>query len=415
MPVGEALFRGDLSVYSLPFLLRGGAVVRRVQITGAICAAALAFWGCGKEAAPKAAAPIEVPVVKVLQRDQPITADRVGQLYGAEDIEIRARVAGFLQGIHFKEGTRIKKGDLLYSIDPSEQLEAVARVKGDLASAKTRLVKAQSDVKRYRPLAEMHAVSQADLDTAVAEEGAAQGQVEADEAALRASEITLSYTKISSPIDGLIGMTQAKVGDYVGQLPNPVVLNTVSNVEEVVARFSITERDYLELMRRFGPPDTRKTHFDDVELILADGSIYGHRGAIDFANRQIDPTTGTLSIQATFPNPEGILRPGQYARVRVIIETRKGAILVPQRTVQELQGQQMVSVVSPDDTVEVRTLQMGPRIGGLWLVEKGLNPGDRVVLEGAQKVKPGAKVVPKEVEAPEESRPPEKAAAPAGA
>jgi membrane fusion protein (multidrug efflux system) len=380
-----------------------------------VCALGLLVAGCGKEAAPAAAPPVEVPVVKVVQRDQPITADRVGQLYGAEDIEIRARVPGFLQGIHFKEGTQVKKGQLLYTIDPSEQLEAVARVRGDLASAKTRLVKAQSDVKRYRPLAEMHAVSQADLDAAVAEEGAAQGQVEANEAALRASQITLSYTKIASPLDGLIGMTQAKVGDYVGQPPNPIVLDTVSNVEEVQARFSITERDYLDLMRRIGPPDARKTRFDDVELILADGSVYAHRGAIDFADRQINPTTGTLTVQATFPNPERILRPGQYARVRVIIETRKGAILVPQRAVQELQGQQMVSVVGAGDTVEVRTLQMGPRIGSLWLVEKGLQPGDRVILEGAQKVKPGAKVAPKEVQAPDETASPEKPAAPAGA
>jgi membrane fusion protein (multidrug efflux system) len=378
-------------------------VVRRIRTTGALCAAVLAFWGCGKEAAPPAAAPIEVPVVKVLQRDQPITADRVGQLYGAEDIEIRARVAGFLQGIHFKEGTQVTKGQLLYSIDPSEQLEQVARAKGQLASARTRLVKAESDVKRYRPLAEMKAVSQADLDAAVAEEGAAKGQVEADEAALRASELTLSYTKISSPITGLIGMTQAKVGDYVGQLPNPIVLDTVSNVEEMEARFSVTERDYLEIMRKLGPPDARHTRFDDVHLILADGSVYPHVGVIDFAERHIDPSTGTLSIQATFPNPERLLRPGQYARVRVTIDTRKGALLVPQRVVQEVQGQQMVSVVSADGSVETRTLEMGPRIGGLWLVEKGLSAGDRVILEGAQKVKPGAKVVPKDVQVPEEA------------
>jgi membrane fusion protein (multidrug efflux system) len=356
--------------------------------------------GCAKEEA-KSAPPLEVPVVQVIQRDQPITADRVGQIYGAEDIEIRARVAGFLQGIHFQEGTQVRKGQLLYTIDPQEQLQSVARARGDLASAKTRLVKAESDVKRYRPLAEMKAVSQADLDAAVAEEGAAQGQVEANEAALRSMEITLSYTKIASPIDGLIGMTQAKVGDYVGQLPNPVVLDTVSNIEEVLARFSVTERDYLEMMRKIGPPDTRKTRFDDVELILADGSLYEHRGAIDFADRQINPTTGTLNVQATFPNPERLLRPGQYARVRVILETHQGALLVPQRAVQELQGQQMVSLVSADGTVETRTLQMGPRIGSLWLVEKGLAAGDKVILEGAQKVKPGAKVVAKDVQAPE--------------
>jgi membrane fusion protein (multidrug efflux system) len=381
----------------------------------AICAAILP--ACSKPAA-SVAPPIEVPVVQVIQRDTPITAERVGQIYGAEDIEIRARVAGFLEGVHFKEGSTVKKGDLLYTIDPREQEEKVAQVQGELASAKTRLVKAESDVRRYRPLAEMNAVSQADLDSAVAEEGAARGQVDAAEASLRSARISLGYTRIASPIDGLIGMTQAKVGDYVGQFPNPIVLNTVSNVASVQARFSITERDYLDLVRRFrtpsdgGTPPEGSARTDDIQLLLADGSLYPHKGSLDFADRQVDPSTGTLRLQATFPNPDRVLRPGQYARVRVVIDTRKGALLVPQRAVQELQGQQMVSIVGADDTVQSRTLQMGPRIGSLWMVEQGLNPGDRVILEGAQKVRPGAKVVPKEVPAPSEGAAPETGAAP---
>jgi membrane fusion protein (multidrug efflux system) len=376
--------------------------------------AAAALCACEKAAAPEAK-PLEVPVVRVIQRDTPITAERVGQLYGAEDIEIRARVPGFLLGVHFKEGSNVGKGQLLYTIDPSEQQEQVARAEADLASAKTRLVKAESDVKRYRPLAEMKAVSEADLDSAVAEEGASRGQVDAAEASLRFAKISLGYTRISAPIAGLIGMTQAKVGDYVGQFPNPLVLNTVSNVSSVQARFSITERDYLDLMRKFGPPHEgadRRLHHDNIELLLADGSVYPHKGSLDFANRQIDPSTGTLQLQATFPNPDAVLRPGQYARVRVIIDVRKGALLVPQRAVQELQGQQMVTIVGPDDQVATRTIQTGPRIGSLWVVESGLEPEDRVVLAGAQKIRPGAKVIPKEVPA-EEPAPtsPEKAPA----
>ena len=365
--------------------------------------AAATLCACEKAAAPEAK-PLEVPVVRVIQRDTPITAERVGQLYGAEDIEIRARVPGFLMGVHFKEGSNVKKGTLLYTVDPSEQQEQVARAEADLASAKTRLVKAESDVKRYRPLAEMKAVSEADLDSAVAEEGAARGQVDAADASLRFAKINLGYTRIASPIDGLIGMTQAKVGDYVGQFPNPVVLNTVSNVSSVQARFAITERDYLDLMRKFGPPKAeaeRRLHHDNIELLLADGSIYPHKGSLDFADRQIDPTTGTLRLQASFPNPDGILRPGQYARVRVIIDMRKGALLVPQSAVQELQGQQMVAVVGPDDQVTTRTIQTGPRIGSLWVVETGLQPADRIVLAGAQKIRPGAKIIPKEVSAEE--------------
>ena len=369
-------------------------------LVAAICAAILP--ACSKPAAT-VAPPIEVPVVQVIQRDTPITAERVGQIYGAEDIELRARVAGFLESIHFKEGSTVRKGDLLYTIDPREQQEKVAEVQGELASAKTRLVKAQSDVRRYRPLAEMHAVSQADLDSAVAEEGAATGQVDAAEASLRSARISLGYTRISSPIDGLIGMTQAKVGDYVGQFPNPVVLNTVSNVSTVQARFAITERDYLDLVHKFGTQGEGATRHDDIELLLADGSVYPHKGSLDFADRQVDPSTGTLRIQASFPNPDRVLRPGQYARVRIVIDVRKGALLVPQRAVQELQGQQMVSIVGADDAVESRTLQMGPRIGGLWMVDQGLKPGDRVILEGAQKVRPGTKVVPKEVPAPDDA------------
>ena len=389
----------------------------RERSGGLLAAMVLAsFSGCKEAAAPEAK-PLEVPVVRVLQRDTPITAERVGQLYGAEDIEIRARIPGFLQGVHFKEGSNVSKGQLLYTIDPSEQQEQVARSEGDLASAKTRLVKAESDVKRYRPLAEMKAVSQADLDAAVAEEGAARGQVDAAQASLRFAKISLGYTRISSPIDGLIGMTQAKVGDYVGQYPNPIVLNTVSNVVSVQARFAITERDYLDLMRKFGPPhagDDRRLHHDNIELLLADGSVYPHKGSLDFANRQIDPTTGTLQLQASFPNPDAVLRPGQYARVRVVIEVRKGALLLPQRAVQELQGQTMVSIVGPDDQVATRTIQTGPRIGSLVIVNSGLEPQDRVVLAGAQKIRPGAKVIPKEVpveEAGPESAP--GAAAPA--
>jgi membrane fusion protein (multidrug efflux system) len=351
-------------------------------LVAAICAAILP--ACSKPAAT-VAPPIEVPVVQVIQRDTPITAERVGQIYGAEDIELRARVAGFLESIHFKEGSTVRKGDLLYTIDPREQQEKVAEVQGELASAKTRLVKAQSDVRRYRPLAEMHAVSQADLDS------------------LRSARISLGYTRISSPIDGLIGMTQAKVGDYVGQFPNPVVLNTVSNVSTVQARFAITERDYLDLVHKFGTQGEGATRHDDIELLLADGSVYPHKGSLDFADRQVDPSTGTLRIQASFPNPDRVLRPGQYARVRIVIDVRKGALLVPQRAVQELQGQQMVSIVGADDAVESRTLQMGPRIGGLWMVDQGLKPGDRVILEGAQKVRPGTKVVPKEVPAPDDA------------
>ena len=307
--------------------------------------------------APVAAPPPEVFVAEVVAEDVPIVSEWVGETRGRADIEIRARVQGFLEEIHFREGSSVKKGQLLYSIDQSELLQELTAAQATLAAAKTALAYADSDVARYRPLAEMNAVSQRDLDSAVALQEASVAQVEAAEAVLRLAEINLSYATIRAPMDGLIGLSKAKVGDYVGQSPNPVVLNTLSDTDPIHVRFPVGEREYLEMARRY-PEKQRGGGGDDdaddisLELILADGTLHPHDGHPEFIERNIDASTGTLIIEASFPNPELILRPGQYGRVRAVTDVLVDARLVPQRAVQELQGQHQVWVVTDDETVD---------------------------------------------------------------
>lgn len=344
--------------------------------------------------------PPEIHVVETTSDTVPIKTDFLGQTYGNFDISIRARVDGVLEGMYFKEGSRVKKGQLLYKIDPQPFEAEVAQALGQLAEAKTALVKAESDLNRIRPLAEINAVSQSELDGAVAQYGAAKASVDAAEASLRLARIKLGYSEIYSPIDGIIGLSEAKVGDYVGKAPNPVVLNTVSQIDTILVRFSITEKDYLKFARH-QMEDKKKSDMDDsgkvnpgLQMILADGSTFSSRGWVDFANRNVDPTTGSLLLQASFPNHEKLLRPGQYAKVRGTIDIAEGVILIPQRCVMEYQGKYSVYVVDETNTVASRDIKTGPTMGSFWLIEDGLKPGEKVVYEGQQKIKAGMKVNP---------------------
>jgi len=358
----------------------------------------LILSSCGPEK-PPVMPPLEFPVVEVIQMDVPLVVDFVGQTYGNSDIAIRARVDGFLEGIHFEEGRGVKKGQLLYTIDP-EQFEAkVASSQSGLAEAKTRLVLAVNELNRIKPLAEMNAVSKSDLDGAIAEKEAAEASVEAAEAELRYSKITLSYTRIHSPIEGLIGITEAQVGDYVGRYPNPVVLNTVSDIDIILVRFSVAESAYLRFVRYAQKRGARnreeRAKTANLQLILADGSIHGQKGKVDFANRQVDASTGTLLLQASFPNPGDVIRPGQFARIRAIIDIIEGGILVPQRSVKEIQGVYQVFVVNDGGEIETRTIDLGPQIGNMWVVKEGVAKGDKVLLEGIQRARSGMKISPK--------------------
>jgi membrane fusion protein (multidrug efflux system) len=367
------------------------------RITALFAVAALAA-ACSKPE-PPAMPPMEVAVVQVQPRAIPIHLDMIGQTRGSVDIPIRARVDGVLEEIHFLQGRDVTKGQLLYVIDPTPFEARVVEAQGRLAEAETRLAKAASDLERIRPLAEMDAVSKQDLDAAVAQFEAAQGSLQAANAQVEQAEIQLGYTRITAPVDGLIGITQAKVGEYVGRSPNPVVLNVVSQTDPIRVRFSINEREYLRFRRDFARnlpaagderPQTR-----GLQLILSDGSFHGHPGHIVSFDAAIDATTGTLTLEADFANPERIVLPGQFARVRGVLEEREAALAVPQRAVMETQGIFQLAVVGDDGTVDIRQVQMGPRVDDQWIVESGLEPGERVALEGLQRMRPGVKVVAK--------------------
>lgn len=356
----------------------------------------LILISCGSDEQSKSFVP-EIPVYKITAEDVPIYHEFVGQVFGFKDISIRARVEGFLEGIYFDEGRSVKKGQLLYEIE-SQPFEAdVAAKLSLLAEAKTMLVNSESELNRIRPLAEINAVSQSDLDAAVARFEASQASVEAAEAILRAAKIQLSYTRIHSPITGLIGKTKAKVGDFVGKDPNPVILNVVSRIDIILVEFFITESQYLIFAREVDKNREREEVEREepyLELILSDGSIHNHKGIVEFVDRQVDPTTGSILLQASFPNPEGIIRPGQFARINASVRTIKNGILIPQRSVMEMQGIHNVYVINNENKVELRRIKVGPTVDSFWLVDEGLNNGEKVVYEGLQKVKPGMTVNP---------------------
>ncbi|MCZ6900414.1 MAG: efflux RND transporter periplasmic adaptor subunit [Bacteroidetes bacterium] len=356
------------------------------------------FTACNQDKMAYQAAPPSINVVEVIQKDVPIFGYFVGQLYGQEDVSINARVEGFLTGIHFKEGSRVSKGTLLYTIDPEPFKAALASEKSKVAEAQTVLVNAENELARYIPLAEMNAVSKSDLDFAQSKRDASIASVEAAKASLRMAEINLSYTRVKSPITGFIGKTQARIGEFVGKSPNPVILNMVSKIENVRVQFFITETQYLNLAKYYtlhrGREDVKEVRTPTLSLILSDGSTHPHMGVADFINREVDAETGAILVQATFPNPDLILRPGQFSRVKIRVRNLKGALLVPQRCVTELQGQYSVFVVNSENKIESSQIMISDKFGDYYIVEKGLKLSDKIVLEGLQKVGSGMQVVP---------------------
>ncbi len=369
-----------------------------VKSVASLILIALVLFSCGSKT--KKIPPPSVNVTPVIQRNITLFEEFVGQTYGYADIAIRARVDGFLEGIHFEEGFPVKKGKLLYTIDPQPFEAKVAEAMGRVAEAKTRLVQAKNDLERYKPLAEINAISQKDLDAAEANYGAAQASVEAAEAALRAARIQLGYTKIYAPIDGIIGKSQAKVGDYVGRDPNSVVLNAVSRIDTILVEFFLPESKYLEIMRyqrvRDEAKGKRRVDRNPLQLILADGTVHDQPGVLNFINRQVDANTGSILVQTKFPNPEGIIRPGQFARIRGAIDEVEGALLVPQKAVTEIQGQYSVFVLNDSSMADFRSIGVGETVDDMWIVEEGLGAGENVIYEGLLKVKSGMPVVPVE-------------------
>lgn len=338
--------------------------------------------------------PPEVLVTDVTQKDVPIHREWVATTDGLVNATILAQVQGYLIKQNYKEGDFVKKGTLLFEIDPRPFQAALDEAKAALAKQEAVLQTAQANLNRILPLAAANAVSQRDKDNAVGMAQSAEAQVLAAKAQVRKAELDLGFTKVTSPIDGIAGAAKAQIGDLVGT-PQARELTTVSTVNPIKVYVPISEQEYLQLAEKSKQEQKPASENKTFNLILADGSTWPHQGNFSFADRQVDPQTGTIRVAVLFPNPQNILRPGQYAKVRVLMGTEKGALLVPQRAVGELQGNYQVAVVEADNTVKITNVKVGERFGELWVIREGLKPGDKVVAEGTQKVGNGVKVTPK--------------------
>ncbi len=350
-------------------------------------------FGCGEQKATGPAAPT-VEVVNVVQKDVPIMREWVGATDGLVNAKINAQVQGYLIKQNYKEGSAVKKGQVLFEIDPRPFQAALEQAKGQLAINDGQLYTAKANLEKIRPLAAVNAVSKKDLDDAIGREASAKAAVQAGKAAVRKDEIDLSFTKITSPINGIAGIAKAQIGDLVGS-PGGPELTIVSTVDPIKVYIPISEQEYMVFTRTAEAKREANPEGPSLELILADGRVFPHKGKVYFADRQVDERTGTIKVAALFPNPGNLLRPGQFAKVKALIETQKGALLVPQRAVTELQGRYQVAVVGPDNKVDLRWVKVGERAGPLWVIDEGLKPEDRVIVEGIQKVKAGMTVTPK--------------------
>ena len=344
--------------------------------------------------------PLLVRVTQASVQDVPLSMDMVGTTMGTQDVPIRTRVEGYLETMEFEEGTFVKKGDMLYTIDAQPFQAKLVAAQSELAGAQTTHAKTQSDLARIRPLAEINAVSEQDLDSAVAQEAAARASVRASEANVELAEIELGYTRIQAPIDGLIGLTKAKPGEFVGREPNPVVLNTLSDIDPIRVRFSISEREYLAMARHYSTREARSNPALDGErradlvLLLADGSVHPEKGSVIASAQSINTETGTYTLEASFPNPNNVLLPGQFARVRAQYRKLENAVVIPRKAVIEMQGRFRVYVVNQQGQVEAIEIELGPKIANDVVVKTGLKGGETIIVEGLQKVRPGMPVDP---------------------
>lgn len=341
---------------------------------------------------PKAAAPAVpvVDVVTVAQRDVPIYMEWIGSLDGNINAVIRPQVTGYLIKQNYREGDLVKQGQPLFEIDPRTFEAAVDEAKGLRAQQAARYETTRANLARIKPLAAMNAVSQKDLDDATGSDLSAKASLEAADASLRTAKLNLAFTKITSPVTGIAGIAKAQIGDLLSP-SMPTELTTVSTVDPIKVYFNISEREYLKVAGE----RTDSSKQVPLELFLVDGSLYPHPGKFFVLNRQVDSSTGTFKVAALFPNPNNLLRPGQYGKVRATMAVEKGALLVPQRAVTEIQGKYLVAVVGADNKADIRPVNVGERIGSDWIISKGLQPGDKVIAEGTQKVRPGMTVNPK--------------------
>jgi membrane fusion protein, multidrug efflux system len=351
--------------------------------------------GCRKEQKELPSPPV-VEVTEVIQKDVPIVRERIGTTDGLVNAIIRAQVTGYLSKQTYTEGDLVKKGQVLFEIDPRPFQAALDQAKGILAQLEAQFENARANLARVKPLAEENALSQKDLDDAIGAERSAKAAVVAAKAAVEKARLDLGFTEIISPIDGIAGLAKAQVGNLVGPTQTEE-LTTVSTIDPIKVYYMVNEQAYMDFMKMFpseaaGFEQARKLMF---ELILGDNSLYSYKGKFYALDRQVDVRTGTVRVAALFPNPNSLLRPGQFVRIIVTIGTKKGALLVPQRAVNELQSSFQVAVVGVGNHVEIRTVKTGDRFGTLWVIEEGLKPGEKIVVEGVQKVKQGMTVIPK--------------------
>ena len=345
--------------------------------------------GCKKEAPPPPPPPI-VEVVSVDQRDVPIYSEYVGTADGFVNATIRAQVQGYLIRQNYKEGELVKKGQVLFEIDPRTFEASLEQAKGQLAAQQARWDTAKANLRRIKPLAEKNAVSQKDLDDATGTEQAANAAVLAAQAGVDKAKLDLGFTKVTSLIDGIAGIAKAQIGNLVGPGATEE-LTTVSTVNPIKVYVQISEQEYMKTMEK----NREETRSMSLELILADGSVYPHKGELAFADRQVDVQTGTIKVAALFSNPNNLLRPGQFAKIRAMTEIKTGALLIPQRAVSDVQGRNMVAVIGPENKIDIRPVKVGEEIGPDRIISEGLKPGEKVVAEGIQKVKSGMTVSPK--------------------
>lgn len=355
------------------------------------------YTSCKKEVAPEAK-PLEISVVKVLQQDVRLESEFTGQTFGQSDIQINPRVDGVIESLNFKEGSLVTKGQLLYTIDALPFQEKVHQAEANLAEMQARLAKTKSDYDMMVPLAKMNAVSQRELIAAKSAYSAATASIKAATANLENSKIELGYCTIVAPISGLIGISKVRVGDYVR--PGAAsVLNTVSDLGDVRVRFTMSEQEYLRIFREITKKDSNlKGAGKSISLELSDGSLYPEKGKISFADRQIDPTTGAVTFEAAFANPDQLIRPGQYVKIHVVTDVRKNALVIPQRSVIEMQGIYQVYVVSNDNKVDMKMVQIGPSYKDSYLVLDGLTANDKVAMGGTSLLKSGSVITPKIVD-----------------
>jgi RND family efflux transporter MFP subunit len=389
----------------------------RTQIVTAgisLVSLSLLAGGCAAPAPQAQTPPLVVKVVDVEQKDVPVYGEWIGTLDGMVNAEIKAQVSGYLLTQHYTEGSLVKKGQLLFALDPRPFAAALDQAKGQLAQAKAQALQAEAnqgktqlDVDRYAPLAKAKAVTEQDLDNAVQANLAAKAQVEAAQAgivaanaAVETTQLNLGFTSIRSPIDGIAGLALTQVGNFVNA--GATSLTTVSTVDPIKAYFTATEQEYLRYVRMNPIESERAARSRELvlELVLADGTVYPYKGQFYVADRQVNPQTGAIRLAGLFANPGNILRPGQYGRVRAVTEIRRNALLVPQRAVTELQGRYQVAVVDGANTVRIRPVTVGERSGSLWIVEGGLKPGERIVVEGLQQIRPDLVVKPEPFVAP---------------